>query len=582
MHKLTYKFLIGLTTAALSCGTVPVMAEPLLNDETAADSSGTEDAASGETGNTEQEPATPDGEPEAGVPGTEQGENDPSQGDPSETDPSETDPAETDPSGTDPSDSDPSDEKPDGETGEPSEGDEETTGEEGQKDPQEDEEQSEKEDGKETEEESDQKKEDKDKKDGDSEEDSDSGKKSSDRKKDKKDKDSRKKKSSEKDKDKEETEERPELTEAERHPVIPRRTTLYSVKHYKKIKPVYILCKADEVNIREYPDASSDATIAAKLSKGAVVRLIEDSDTGWWFIETRDINGKIVRGYAESSCFKKLLITKGSQALKEDPSKVTVVKITNTGFGAVEKTTYDELAYSDDLTGTREDLVNYALQFLGNPYAEGGTSLTEGTDCAGLAKAVYAEFGISLPASLEEQYAAGTKIPVKNAQPGDLIYYINDNGAKEVMICLTNNQKSGQIQVLAVSKKTERIIIKNLNRNVMCRARTFERLNADSSLPEEEVLDLDEWNWVGESRISSYCYNCNTPANSAITASGIPATEWHTVAVDKSVIPLGSRVYIEGYGVFIAEDTGVKGKWCDLYVYNHECSIWDTARVYYQ
>ena len=50
-----------------------------------------------------------------------------------------------------------------------------------------------------------------------------------------------------------------------------------------------------------------------------------------------------------------------------------------------------------------------------------------------------------------------------------------------------------------------------------------------------------------------------------ITATGIKAT-WGVVAVDPKVIPLGSRVYVPGYGFAIAADTGgaIKGRKIDL------------------
>mgnify|MGYP000596288173 FL=1 len=67
------------------------------------------------------------------------------------------------------------------------------------------------------------------------------------------------------------------------------------------------------------------------------------------------------------------------------------------------------------------------------------------------------------------------------------------------------------------------------------------------------------------------CVECNGN-NLALTATGTTLTEGRTIAVDPSVIPLGSRVFIEGYGVFIAEDTGgaIKGNKIDIAVSTHE------------
>ena len=69
-------------------------------------------------------------------------------------------------------------------------------------------------------------------------------------------------------------------------------------------------------------------------------------------------------------------------------------------------------------------VAQYALQFVGNPYAWGGSSLTEGTDCSGLVMSVYVQFGIELPHSSSEQRQMGNEVDgLENAQPGDLFFY---------------------------------------------------------------------------------------------------------------------------------------------------------------
>ena len=78
---------------------------------------------------------------------------------------------------------------------------------------------------------------------------------------------------------------------------------------------------------------------------------------------------------------------------------------------------------------------------------------------------------------------------------------------------------------------------------------------------------------LGNYKLTFYdpCVECNGN-NLALTATGTTLTEGRTIAVDPSVIPLGSRVFIEGYGVFIAEDTGgaIKGNKIDIAVSTHE------------
>lgn len=73
--------------------------------------------------------------------------------------------------------------------------------------------------------------------------------------------------------------------------------------------------------------------------------------------------------------------------------------------------------------GSGQDVVNYALQFVGNPYVYGGSSLTNGTDCSGFTMSVYAKFGISLPHSSSAQRSCGKGVPYSEAKPGDIICY---------------------------------------------------------------------------------------------------------------------------------------------------------------
>lgn len=78
-------------------------------------------------------------------------------------------------------------------------------------------------------------------------------------------------------------------------------------------------------------------------------------------------------------------------------------------------------SYSTGVSGG--DVVNYACQFVGNPYVWGGTSLTNGADCSGFVMSVYAKFGISLPHSSSALQGCGKAVSYANAQPGDLICY---------------------------------------------------------------------------------------------------------------------------------------------------------------
>ena len=84
--------------------------------------------------------------------------------------------------------------------------------------------------------------------------------------------------------------------------------------------------------------------------------------------------------------------------------------------------TVSDYNYSSD--GSQgSNIVDFATQFVGNPYVWGGTSLTNGADCSGFVQSVYSNFGIDLPRTSYEQETAGYEVSYSDAQPGDLICY---------------------------------------------------------------------------------------------------------------------------------------------------------------
>lgn len=90
-------------------------------------------------------------------------------------------------------------------------------------------------------------------------------------------------------------------------------------------------------------------------------------------------------------------------------------------------------------------VVDYARQFLGKPYVYGGNSLTNGTDCSGFVKGVYAAFGINLPRTSSEQRSVGYTVSLSEIQPGDIVCYSGHVGiyAGNNTLIHASNEKTG-------------------------------------------------------------------------------------------------------------------------------------------
>ena len=108
-------------------------------------------------------------------------------------------------------------------------------------------------------------------------------------------------------------------------------------------------------------------------------------------------------------------------------------------------------------SGDGSAIASYALQFVGNPYVYGGSSLTHGTDCSGFTQAVFRKFGINLPRTSGSQSGVGKKISVSSARAGDLIFYAKNGHVNHVAICI------GGGRVVHASNPTTGITTSNMN-----------------------------------------------------------------------------------------------------------------------
>ena len=125
---------------------------------------------------------------------------------------------------------------------------------------------------------------------------------------------------------------------------------------------------------------------------------------------------------------KFIKIVQDEKVKKESDTKTTEEVQVKT----YEEVTSEKEVYSINLAANSENevpyneiisnqVVNYALKFVGGPYVYGGNSLTNGTDCSGFTKLVFANYGVYLPRSAPEQAYAGVHVDLNDIKPGDII-----------------------------------------------------------------------------------------------------------------------------------------------------------------
>lgn len=138
---------------------------------------------------------------------------------------------------------------------------------------------------------------------------------------------------------------------------------------------------------------------------------------GFSNVEALEINkkGKILEVYQ---------VKAKEEVLVEDTDILNFYKNNSTNLDEIkeQKVVEEEIIEERDLTLANE-IVNFSLLFIGNPYVMGGTSLTNGTDCSGFVQSVFANFGIYLPRTTYEQSITGEEISLDNIEIGDIISY---------------------------------------------------------------------------------------------------------------------------------------------------------------
>jgi len=163
----------------------------------------------------------------------------------------------------------------------------------------------------------------------------------------------------------------------------------------------------DILRVRE--QATTDSATLSTVNKDEELVITEVLD-GWVKVEVDDYEGYVSADYV------------------------------TTGMKLKTGNTMKELFFGNGVSQTRVDLVNYALQFVGNRYVWGGESLTKGVDCSGFTMKIYQKYGIYLPHSSRAQPNHGMKISRDQIRPGDLIFYGNGRSINHVAIYMGNGQ----------------------------------------------------------------------------------------------------------------------------------------------
>lgn len=114
-----------------------------------------------------------------------------------------------------------------------------------------------------------------------------------------------------------------------------------------------------------------------------------------------------------------------------------------------------------------QQIASYAVQFVGNPYVYGGTSLTNGADCSGFVQSVFANFGIGLSRTAASQAGGGTSVSLDSLQAGDLLFYSSSGSIDHVALYI------GGGQIVHAANSASGIIISNAYYSTPVAARRY-------------------------------------------------------------------------------------------------------------
>ena len=180
-----------------------------------------------------------------------------------------------------------------------------------------------------------------------------------------------------------------------------------AVNTAKDLVQTVAIANENGLNVRQ--DPSTDSQVMTQIAKGEELEFIEDLED-WIHVMVDDEDAYVFADYVQVESKLKTAVT------------------------------MSELLYGNGVSDIRVDIVEYAKQFLGNPYKYGGTSLTKGIDCSAFVQAIYKKFGISLERTSGAQSKKGTSISTSDLKPGDLIFYSKNGSINHVALYIGGGQ----------------------------------------------------------------------------------------------------------------------------------------------
>lgn len=197
----------------------------------------------------------------------------------------------------------------------------------------------------------------------------------------------------------------------------------------REVETVIGTVKGGRLRVRSKP--TTESSILGTFSTGDELVVLDTEDgfakvaynnkEGYLSLEFLDIHTEFVE--AESIEEERARKAAEEKARKEAEEKALAAIKAKQEKEAKEKAQVQEILNGlDSDKSLGQQVVDFACQFIGNPYVHGGTSLTNGADCSGFVQSVYANFGVALPRTGQRSsgYAVGS---LEEALPGDLIFY---------------------------------------------------------------------------------------------------------------------------------------------------------------